>query len=213
MFRFHAKQHVPKFILNDKNGYAVAKAIEAAMQIFNDTLLLGVSILTDAETMPEWRLDEIGWEYGLPFDYTTTPEVKRKWVQNAYMQSRLYGTKTGVESFLKAIFEGVEVKEWFDYSGDPYHFRVALDGEYTNDNLSRVIGAVNEMRSVRSTFDKMTFRLPPIDAERSVYVGTALHGVVNLDIPEADEPDLDQDWLVDETNEYLADEYEILMTE
>lgn len=213
MFTFHAEQHVPKFILNDKNGYAVAKAIEAAMQIFNDTLLAGVSILTDSDAMPEWRLDEVGWEYDLPFDYTTTLDVKRKWVEHAYEQSRLYGTAAGVETFLKAIFPDVSVEEWHEYGGDPYTFRITLDGEWSMENFRRVVGAVNEMRSVRSTFDEMKFRLPPIDAERSVYVGMALHGVVNLDIPEADEPDLDQDWLVDETNEYLADEYEILMTE
>ena len=39
MFTFDITKWVPRFLLNDKNGYALAKAIEAALQMMNDTSL------------------------------------------------------------------------------------------------------------------------------------------------------------------------------
>ena len=56
MIDFNVTQHVPKFILRDKNGYALAKAIEAGMRIMNDTAQDGLDCVTNIDTMPEWTL-------------------------------------------------------------------------------------------------------------------------------------------------------------
>ena len=60
MIKFDVTKNVPKFILRDKNGYAIAKAIEAGIQKMNDIVEEGVSYIEDTEAMPEWRLDELG---------------------------------------------------------------------------------------------------------------------------------------------------------
>ena len=213
MFQFDVTKHVPAFILADKNGYAIAKAIEAALQIMNDTIRQGVEILTDAGKMPEWRLDEVAWEYSLPFDYLTDIEVKRRWVENAYEQSRLYGTKAGIETYLKAIFPDAKVTEWPDYSGDPYHFKIRTDGVFSMENFARVVGTVNEIKSARSTFEELTFRQPTIESDLQLYAGAALYGIVNLEFTEADVPDLEAAFLVDELENMMTDEYGIYMTE
>ena len=45
MFKFYVSRFVPKFILADKNGYAIAKAIEAAMQYMNKAIDTGVKCI------------------------------------------------------------------------------------------------------------------------------------------------------------------------
>ncbi len=54
---------VPRFLYTDKNGYAAAKAIEAAFQYVKDAVEEAISIVKDVDAMPEWRLDELDREY------------------------------------------------------------------------------------------------------------------------------------------------------
>ena len=61
MINFSIHQLFPDFILEDKNGFAMAKAIEKMLQIMCDTVRNGVDTVKDVEKMPEWRLDELAW--------------------------------------------------------------------------------------------------------------------------------------------------------
>ena len=79
MFVFDVTKYVPQFLLNDKNGYAMAKAIEAGINYMNTACLNGTKLIYDVDTMPEWRLDELAWEYNLVYDYTADIDVKRDW--------------------------------------------------------------------------------------------------------------------------------------
>ena len=153
MFKFEAKEWVPKFIMRDKNGYAVAKAIEAGVQIMNDTLLQGVKYVTDYEEMPEWRLDEMAWEYNIPYDYKADVETKRKWIKNTYALSRLTGTPAGVAQFMAQMFSAASIIEWPEYNGDPYHFKIQLPGDWPQEDLDWATAALDKVKNVRSVLD------------------------------------------------------------
>ena len=92
MFELDITKWVPKFILADKNGYALAKAIEAGLQSANDIVSQGVDCITDVDAMPEWRLDEVAWEYNILYDYDADIATKRKWVSDAVQTYAIYGT-------------------------------------------------------------------------------------------------------------------------
>ena len=47
MFQFDVEQHVPSFLLSDKNGFALAMAIKAAMQYANDRAEFGIRCILD----------------------------------------------------------------------------------------------------------------------------------------------------------------------
>ena len=66
MFDFRIEDLLPAFLLADRNGYAMAKAVEAALKIMCSTVQTGLDIVKDVEQMPEWRLDEMAWEMGSP---------------------------------------------------------------------------------------------------------------------------------------------------
>ena len=76
MIDFTIHQLFPDFILADKNGYAMAKAIERALQIMCSTIQTGVDNLQDIDKMPEWRLDEMAWELGCLYDHNANIETK-----------------------------------------------------------------------------------------------------------------------------------------
>lgn len=155
MFTFEVKDWVPQFILDDKNGYAIAKAIEAAMQYLNTTILQSVDQFTEVEDMPEWRLDELAWETNCLYDYNADVETKRRWIINAIPYYRLYGTPKAIYNYIGSYFDSAEVEENWIYNGEPYHFRVIVDGEWNPSNEEWARKAIERAKNVRSVLDSL----------------------------------------------------------
>jgi len=157
VFTINIERWVPKFILNDKNGYAIAKAIETAMQTMNDIVAQGLACVSDFYQMPEWRLDEMAWEYNILYDYNADVETKRGWIANALKFYSLYGTAEGIVQYLEAAFDSASVEEWFDYGGDPFHFRVNATGEWSEEAEAWAMKSIEAAKNVRSVLDTITF--------------------------------------------------------
>lgn len=154
---FNIERLVPRHILADKNGYALAKAIERAFQIVAEAAQNGIDIIKDPQKMPEWRLDERAGELGCLYDYNGTVEQKRYWISQATYLYSVYGTPQAIYNFLEGFFQTVEVEEWWQYSGDPYHFRVTVSGEgYSADKIAWATKAILGVKNVRSVLDDVT---------------------------------------------------------
>jgi len=175
MFKVNIEQLVPRFIMQDKNGYAVAKAIEAGLQIMNDGIDQGVKCITDVDSMPEWRLDELAWEYNLLYDYTQDIEVKRGWIKDAIDTYSHYGTLAGLLKYLESIYDVVSVEEWFEYNGSPFHFRVNVSGLSSDEENARALKAINAVKNVRSYLDGIIFTSAESNADL-YYTGIEISG-------------------------------------
>lgn len=156
MFKFYIVQHVPEFILRDKNGYALARAIEAAIKYINDHVKSGVDTVIDVGNMPEWRLDEMAWELNCLYDFNADIDTKRIWIRDAIPLYRLYGTVQAIRLFLGGYFDEIEVEESWVYNGSPYHFSVLVDGEWTPENEAWAIRAIESSKNVRSVLDELS---------------------------------------------------------
>lgn len=157
MFTVDIAKHVPAFILADKNGYALARAIQAGLQIMNDTVKAAVDCITDYDEMPEWRLDELAWEYDILYDYSADIELKRKWIREAEAMYSLYGTPAVIAEYLKVVYDVVQVEEWWRYDGEPYHFRVTVADEWTQESADWATAAIAKSKNVRSILDNIFF--------------------------------------------------------
>lgn len=155
MFKIDISNLVPDFILNDKNGYAIAKALEAGAQMMNDIIAKGVACVLDYDTMPEWRLDELAWETNCLYDYNADIETKRKWIKNAIPWYRLYGTPEAVYRYVSSYFDDIILEENWEYDGEPYHFRVTVDGDWTPENEAWARRAIETAKNVRSVLDAL----------------------------------------------------------
>ncbi len=76
-----------------------------------------------------WALSVDAW------DSNWTEDRKRHAIKAAIALHRVKGTPAALKSALNALELGVQVKEWFEYGGKPYHFR--LDVELSDTGLSR----------------------------------------------------------------------------
>jgi len=155
MFTFDIEKWVPKFILNDRNGYALAKAIEAGLQIMNDSIADGVKLINDYDSMPEWRLDELAWETNCLYDYNAPVETKRQWIKNVLPLYELYGTPKAIYQYIGSYFDKIDLQENWEYGGEPFHFRVTVEGEWTPENEAWARKAINTAKNVRSVLDSL----------------------------------------------------------
>lgn len=155
--QFQIERLVPRFLLRDKNGYALAKAIERAFQLAALSAQKGLDILLDPDKMPEWRLDEMAGELGCLYDYSGTEEQKRYWIKQASNLYALYGTPQAIVNFLEGFFQSVRVEEYWQYNGDPFHFRVIVSGEsYDAAKIAWATRAIERVKNLRSVLDAVT---------------------------------------------------------
>lgn len=164
--KFEIERLVPRFLLRTKNGYAVAKAIEKAFEIAFDAAEEGLDIIQDPQKMPEWRLDEMARELNCLYDFNGTIQQKRYWIQNATYLYSIYGTPQAIYTFLEGYFNSVNVEEWWEYDGDPYHFCVTISGEnYDAGRITWAQKAIAGVKNVRSVLDDVM-----VDASTEIIV-------------------------------------------
>lgn len=203
MMDFDIRGLLPRFIWNDRNGHALAKALEAGMVRFLRVCQLGLDTWGNAEAMPEWRLDEMAWEYNIPYDYTAGIAIKREWVANAIAKSRLYGTPEGVIAYLGGYFEDAELEENWQYGGDPFHFRLSFRGGWTPESVAWATSALEAVKNVRSVVDSYHFREK---WKRELYAGCAFYGNDTGVYTVRKEDAAQLDYYADEDGDMLLDE-------
>lgn len=205
MFKVDITKWVPGFLLADKNGYAISKAIEAGLQYMNDVAEAGLKIIADCDAMPEWRLDELAWEYNLPYDYGMDVETKRNMVRNAYESYRIWGTKACIVNYLNARFSNAKIITGWYYGGDPYHFKITLEGSCVYENDPWVKNSVDRIKNARSVLDAISYTE---EHDHELLVATSLYtastGTFQVDAGEA----MILDCYADENGDMLGDENE-----
>lgn len=92
---------------------------------------------TNINLYPDEILDELAWEHHIDwYDKGASLDVKRKLIQNSDKVHMRLGTPWAVEQVFRDYFGSGEVKEWFEYGGEPGYFRL-----YTSARL----GTVNDV--------------------------------------------------------------------
>lgn len=108
----------------------------------------------DVDNASENILQHIAWQLNSELFFVgKTLSDKRKLVKEAIRLHRKKGTKYAVEHAIQLILPNVKVKEWFEYNGEPYHFRVINIEKRSLREILTVISLINIMKSLRSWID------------------------------------------------------------
>ena len=181
MIEFDIRRLIPAFILSDANGYALAKAIEAGMRIFLDKCQEGLDTLYNYDVMPEWRLDELAWEYNVTwYDSTATVAEKRQTIRDARDIYARLGTPDAVLLAFNGVYGAGQVQEWWEYDGEPGHFRIFTVSETVmTEDYERFVRIINAVKNVRSVLDGIYYRGDKGEAELWALTGSA--GILQRD--------------------------------
>lgn len=143
----------PRFILLDRNGLAMAKALMRGLDIFVRTAEAGIACVLDEQAMPPWRLDEMARELNCLYDADADVEARRAWIRSALTMTRIYGTAQALSAYLSGYFDEVSIEEGREYGAEPYHFRVIVEGEWTQSKEAWARRAIETAKNVRSVLD------------------------------------------------------------
>ena len=120
------KQLIPPNLLKDENIKALVESIEPEFEKVKQEII-NVLIYPRIDELNEEILDLLAWQFHIEgYELATTIGEKRNLVKKAIELHRYKGTKYAILEVLKALNLEGDVKEWFEYGGQPYKFKVEL---------------------------------------------------------------------------------------
>lgn len=176
------KLAIPAFLDKDTNGHALKIAIEKALEKLKADVAAADRCLFDVDSMPEWRLDEMAWEWNMVwYDYAMPVEIKREMVRRAEEISRGIGTPGLLKRMMETVFESVNVIEAEGYGGEPYHFMLEIGGNRAGDMEAWAQRAVDIFKPLRCVFDGFIIQTTEAD---KIQVSPALEIAIRLKVGE-----------------------------
>ncbi len=118
-----------------------------------------------ASRLEEPLLDILARDFKVDWwDPNYSLEEKRRTLEGSWKVHKLLGTKAAVETAISAIYPETKVREWFEYGGKPYHFR--LDVNVSNEGLDKerlrqVLERVRFYKNLRSHMGDTEYVLQP----------------------------------------------------
>ena len=163
---------LPPNLLADKQLYAAARALDDELQKIT-AATRNALLLPRLDELSEEVIDLLAWQWHVDFyEPSMSIETKRRLVRESIAWHRIKGTKAAVEKMAQTVFKGGVVTEWFEYGGEPYHFRIDVLNapNMTEESRGRLLAVVNASKNTRSWLDELRFRR---EAQNDMYYAGA----------------------------------------
>lgn len=148
-----ALQHDPKMLALAQGFAAEAMGVSGHL---NDVL-----IYSRFDELPEALVDILAYDMHVDwYDYDMPLKVKREVVKNSVRVHKRMGTKYAVETALGSVWPESEVEEWFEYGGEPHHFRIVCDvtESYITVSFKRLVQAVYMYKRLSSHLESVVYQ-------------------------------------------------------
>lgn len=151
---------LPQFMRGD----LAVKGLASALDSIIPSLAQSVGRLTTwdrIDELTETELDELAWELNiLWYDKSATVETKRDLVRNSDQVHRHLGTKWAVENVIRSYFGDGAIEEWFEYDGEPGHFRVVSSNPTLNaEKITEFMSILDKVKRHSSHLDSISINL------------------------------------------------------
>lgn len=147
---------LPEYLKKSDDVKALSYAVSCAMQRAIDHSR-NISVCAAIDTLPENILDLLALELNTQYyDDSASVYVKRELIKNTLKWYQHTGTPAAVEEAVAAVFGNGTIEEWFEYGGEPYHFKINTSTMNTTDDMvQRITKAISSVQSVRSYLEEV----------------------------------------------------------
>lgn len=151
----------PENLKKYKNLRAIAVEFEKSFKGNIVTEIDKLAIYKNLESQSDKVLSELARQYSIDNWQENLPrEVKINLIKNAYWGHAKKGTKIAVMENLKKLDTPIEIKEWFEYGGDPFTFKISSFYPKTeNDWIGNLIEIVEKYKNCRSICTEYEMKL------------------------------------------------------
>ena len=148
---------MPQSLLSDPFVAAMAKSMDPELQGISAEIIKCI-LLPRIGDLPEEVVDLLAWQFHVDF-YEPSLDInkKRSLVRNSITWHRKKGTPAVVESLATEVFGSGEVLEWWEYGGNPYHFKILTTEDF--GEMARFKRALYTVKNLRSRLEAIVFRV------------------------------------------------------
>lgn len=141
---------LPHNLTDDPAVQALSLALREGTQLLWHYTQLA-RIYCNIDTAPDFVLDLLAKELRTQYYADSMElEVKRGLVRNTLIWYMTAGTPAAVEELVGVVFGEGEVKEWFEYGGDPFNFKIITNAAMTEDILNVFSEMIRRVKNTRS---------------------------------------------------------------
>ena len=146
-----------KSTLTDKTTKWIYESIDYAIKQQKNRIIS--KFFLDIDKLSETEIDYLLWEYHVDYvGENASVESKKELVKIAVIAHFNKGTLGSVKAICKILFGNAEIKEWFEYGGQPGYFKISTLGELKDEkDYLKVLDVVNEYKNERSWLEALTF--------------------------------------------------------
>lgn len=166
-------QLLPASIAADTTVKNISLSVETILQTVAGQTA-AVLLLPHLDELPEAVIDELAWQYHVDtYSADFAIDVKRQLIRQSIAWHHKKGTPAAVTDMLSTIYASAQLEEFWEYGGEPYHFRVTV-GEDRTDSAQTIDDAIRVIKlskNVRSWLDGIKFRR---NITGTIYLGAAM---------------------------------------
>lgn len=159
------------FFADDPARQALSLAIRDGTRMLDD-YTKRIYVYCSIETAPEEIIDLLAKELRTQYYRDSMDiEVKRVLVRSTLIWYMTAGTPAAVEELVSVVFGEGEVKEWFDYGGDPYYFKIRTNAALTPDIDAYFSDMIRRVKNTRSHLEAIEIHR---EIEQPYYAGVGI---------------------------------------
>lgn len=164
---------LPQFMREDKANTGLSGGVNEVVQRLEATIGT-LSTWDSIDNLSEKELDELAWELNIDwYQESASINIKCQLIKDSERMSRKLGTKWAVERIINTYFGDGYIVEWFEYEGDPGHFKVfSANPTVTNENLKEFLNILDKVKRASSHLDGITISLT---GQMKLHAGVAYH--------------------------------------
>lgn len=166
---------LPQFMRDD----AAVQGLSAGIDAIIPGLAASIVKLTTwdhIDELSESELDELAWELNIPwYDTGASIAIKREVIKSSDKVHMRLGTKWAVENVVGTYFGSGFVSEWWEYGGEPGHFRInSSNPSLNNERFNDFLRLLDKVKRASAKLDGIVISL---SGELPLYAGIAMHEV------------------------------------
>lgn len=164
---------LPEFMRGDRANRGLAAGANIVLRDVATKAKL-LTVWNRIDSMSDEQLDELAWELNVEW-YKSTADIqtKRAIIKNSDKVHAKLGTKWAVEQIITDYFGSGAVREWWEYGGEPYHFKVfSTNPGLVNEHHEEFLAMLEVVKRKSAWLDAVIISLT---GEMNIFAGVATH--------------------------------------
>lgn len=169
---------LPPNLQNAENyamGYAVDRQMKKLMEFYKKMLVWPDIENVDPKYYGYLAASIRALYYSEEYDNETRKEI----LKDALKTYMFAGTITSEEELLEKLFPDAVFVPWYEYDGEPYHFKIIVPTDPSQETLTRFVSILKRVKAQRSIIDAIETKTYYIDMTVEAGIGLWNHKSMN----------------------------------